>query len=498
MRALHRLPKLALLCGAAGSACSSSAPSTVYEGVYEATGPGAWGQIELRAGGHYALARNAPCSATPSAANACTESGTFVVDTASNQLTLKRGDTGTTTHFPLGQASAVSSALSPAQADPFRVHGVHLEGFVASADGGLTNATGPLTANAPTSLTVCQTGPSGSSGGTSCGPQCQPMALTSTSIVVTASSVQALHGKLTSVQPRVTTPSQPSQYLEADSCLGGVGPLSAWGPLGTLGPVGDNSWNSSLWINAGYSSSSEWFSQVDGPVSESGPLGPKGPLSDEAYNHTMPAINGFSKQLQAGGVWTVLGPIGPLGALGPLGPLGPIGAHPSGAADDNGAYGGRTVDVPYQGCNRTYGLVESYKESFAKSMTDNDTSFMVVGSLDSESEKDTYSFTSPETQFVTAIVVAENGLSDFDLEIDESGQKITSNSDGGSTLGAFFVPVSTGEYIDWIHFSVAAQTPIKATVSAKSLAPGFPTYRLIVTGSTQYISTTDISGNHQK
>ena len=38
--------------------------------------------------------------------------------------------------------------------------------------------------------------------------------------------------------------------------------------------------------------------------------------------------------------------------------------------------------MPYAGDTRTYELVEKYTEEFAKGMDDNDTSFMVTGSID--------------------------------------------------------------------------------------------------------------------
>jgi hypothetical protein len=44
-----------------------------------------------------------------------------------------------------------------------------------------------------------------------------------------------------------------------------------------------------------------------GPLSNVGPLSERGPLSYNAYYKTLPRLNAFGKQLQAGGVWTVLG-----------------------------------------------------------------------------------------------------------------------------------------------------------------------------------------------
>ena len=309
------------------------------------------------------------------------------------------------------------------------------------------------------------------------------------------------------VSPALTSSDQ--GYLEPSSALGANGPIGAWGPLGALGPVGDNSWNASHWVDAvgDWGQWSDSMSHLGGPLSEAGPLGPDGPLGD-AYSNTLPALDcpnhgdQFCKHLQAGGVWSVLGPIGPLGALGPLGPLGPIGAHGF-TTDDNGRYLSgssvrRTVTVPYQGSSRSYELVERYTESFAKSMTDNDTSFMVSGEIDSTSESDTYAFTSKAQQLVTVLVVPENGLSDFNLEIEDSSGKsvATSASDGINTL-FFGTPVASGNYIDFVQLSLPANTKLKAKVTARTLDGTFNTYRLIVTGSTGFIDTTDISGDFQ-
>src|SRR5690606_28630535 len=93
---------------------------------------------------------------------------------------------------------------------------------------------------------------------------------------------------------------------------------------------GKEMWNPAKWISGtvGWSRLAEILGWWNGPMSEWGPLGPEGPLSETAYCHTLPLLGDnsgltFSKQLQAGGLWTVLGPAGPLGPLGPLGPWDP-------------------------------------------------------------------------------------------------------------------------------------------------------------------------------
>ena len=310
--------------------------------------------------------------------------------------------------------------------------------------------------------------------------------------VVTASSVKNLNGSLASVTPSVLTPTAPENYLEPLSCLGYYGPISPYGPVGILGPVGDNTWNVSYWISA-FGDWSDWFDQIDGPLSASGPLGPEGPLSDDAYWIDLPAINDFSKQLQAGGVWTVLGPVGPLGALGPLGPLGPVGAHGY-YTDSNGQYllnnvEMRTVDVPYNDTTRTYELFENYTESYAENKTDNDTSFMVEGNIGFGlaflPETDTYTFISNSDQYVTVALVGAVQADDFDLTITDANDNLIATS-------------RTFDFTDWVQLKVNTGTVLKAHVKLSStFHGGFKAYRLFVTGSTEHINITDIQGDHQ-
>lgn len=271
-----------------------------------------------------------------------------------------------------------------------------------------------------------------------------------------------------------------SAFTESAGPLGELGPIGAWGPLGALGPVGDNTWNPSKWIPA--------FQPVKGgPLSEAGPLGPNGPLSKRALA-SLPDLGGESKQLGPGGYLTVLGPVGPLGALGPLGPLGPVGGHGY-AHDRDGNYVDgdgnvvRSVEVPYEGGTRTYDLVEKYTEQAAKAMNDNDTSFMAVGSIErSRSEVDAYSFTSKDAQLVTVALVPENQLSDFDLEIVDARGKTILKSD---------------ESVDFAQITVKAGEKLTAKVTAKSVNAWFPTYRLIVVGSTKYVAPGEIKGAFQ-
>jgi hypothetical protein len=310
---------------------------------------------------------------------------------------------------------------------------------------------------------------------------------------ITADAIDALGGRLDSVRPSVRTADgahDPADYLATSSALGSDGPLGAWGPLGVLGPIGDNSWNASAWISAAgdWSDWSAALARSGGALSDDGPLGSHGPLSPDAYARALPAINDFCKQLQVGGVWTVLGPAGPLGVLGPLGPLGPAGAHGF-AVDEDGRYHHgpeivRKIRVPWAASTRTWELFEDYKERFAKSLTDNDTSFMVEGAIDTSDESDSYAFTSRVTQQVTLVVVPENAWSDFDLELIDAGGHVVASS-------------RSTRYIDFIAITVDAGTKLQARIHARSTHPWFAGYRLVVVGSSEYLPASDITGAHQ-
>ncbi len=313
------------------------------------------------------------------------------------------------------------------------------------------------------------------------------------------SKVYSLGYTISSITPAIDNNKIPygtaSDYLTDASCLGYFGPLGPYGPLGLLGPIGDNSWNASYWIT-GNGDWSDWSDAQYGGMSSEGPLGHNGPVAgDQYYGITDPGLtlfqtNDFAVHSRAMGVWTPLGPIGPLGALGPLGPLGPIGAHGY-TANSNGEYTDnsqvkRTYDVDFDGNGnmRTYELYEKYPESFAEAKTDNDTSFMVEGTSSSFEDVDVYSFTSSVDQFVTIVVVPEAQLDDFDFSIVDANDNYIATS-------------SAGTYIDWIQVKVPAGTTLKARVkcfySGHTLAS---TYRLYVTGSTQYLNESEIAGDH--
>ena len=315
-----------------------------------------------------------------------------------------------------------------------------------------------------------------------------------------AVKVHGLNGDVSSILPIIDDAKIPggtaADYLSTSSCLGHYGPLSAYGPLGTLGPIGDNTWNVSYWISA-FGDWSDWSDDSYGALGPDGPLGHNGPVANSQYygiedpGLTLFQTNDFAVHSRALGIWSVLGPVGPLGALGPLGPLGPIGAHGY-ATNSDGQYihSGqvmRTITVDYDGNGqtRTYELFEVYDEDFAKTMTDNDTSFMVVGS--NYKSTDSFKFTSHYNQIITILIVPEKELDDFDLYV---------GLDDGDTPPV--ITSNTGyETMDWVQMKVQAGT--KMHIAVRNYWSGHflsSTYRLIVVGSGPDINKTEITGNH--
>jgi len=229
-----------------------------------------------------------------------------------------------------------------------------------------------------------------------------------------------------------------------------------------------------------------------GPLSEQGPLGYNGPLGD-AYWKTLPKINDFGKQLQAMGVWTVLGPLGALGAVGPLGPLGPLGAHGFLRDLKTGAYTHksatmRNVSVPFNpsGAIRVYDLFEDYESDYALRMRDNDCSWMTSTAINTIGDSLNYTFHSRVPQFITITVVPEAALDDWDLEVFVGGRLIAWSN---STY-----------YMDFVQVAPLA-TPTTFVVNVKLASSGHilsSVFRLFVVGSTEWIATTDITGAHQK
>jgi hypothetical protein len=371
-------------------------------------------------------------------------------------------------------------------------------------------------------------------------------------VAVTASSVQELDESFAGVEPKVDRfvvgdPFPPEAYLRPMSALGPYGPIGAFGPLGVLGPVGDRSWSPSTWVDLGapWDGFADAIGDAGGPLSASGPLGESGPLGPDYWpefaQRFVELDNDFLTQIEPGGVFAPLGKVGPLGALGPLGPLGPVGAHgyardevgnylPEDRCDHDGEVC-RTIDVAWNDDEvRTYELFESYGEAHALAMDDNDTSFMVEGTI-AVDDDDVYTFTSSEDRFVTVVAFGiwtkyppvtamqllvsasfigfnpprfvpgfvfpfnlydhDSSIDDIDLvlEVEQGGVRRELVSD-------------TAGLVDWIHVRVPAGASMKAHVQLASSwsAPwrvDGPAYRLFVVGSTPELASTRVRGPHQ-
>src|SRR5690606_28630534 len=94
-------------------------------------------------------------------------------------------------------------------------------------------------------------------------------------------------------------------------------------------------------------------------------------------------------------------------------PLGPAGAHGYRWDTDTGEYVDdagnvvHTVQVPYGDGVREYPLYEFYSDEYARTATDNDTSFMVETSGLAEGTFVDYPLTSPSSQWITVLVVPQ-------------------------------------------------------------------------------------------
>ena len=126
-------------------------------------------------------------------------------------------------------------------------------------------------------------------------------------------------------------------------------------------------------------------------------------------------------------------------------------------------------------------------------MQDNDTSFMVMGEIES-SEKDNYIFTSGSDQFVTVLVVPEKSLDTFSIQ---SSEILKTTEMEGIKASKSIASSASENLINWITFKVKKGETFKAGVSLMSSGHFLSkTYRLYVIGSTGF-SNTDISGPHQ-
>ena len=305
---------------------------------------------------------------------------------------------------------------------------------------------------------------------------------------MTASTVAAQNTNMSGIYPAVN--SDLSVYLGVNSALGYLGPISQLGPLGPLGPLGTNLWSPSAWISGAYSWNS-YFSMINGPLSASGPLGQNGPYTDASYyNGSIFSTNQFAANTRNFGLWSILGATGPLGAVGALGPLGTIGAtglvrNSSGQFINTSGNVVRSLSVPYNGnTSRTFDVYENYTQSFATQMNDNDTSFMVEGSL-GYNTSNSYTINSSQDQIVTVLTVPDTTLMSDIIYVGVY-----------TTSGKLIALSNSDSYINYVEFTAPKGSyVVKITKSALSLSS---VYRLYVTGSYTYLNQSYIKGNYIK
>lgn len=311
---------------------------------------------------------------------------------------------------------------------------------------------------------------------------------TATPQYITANSVAAQPSNMSGIYPAV--PASLSTYLGTGSALGYLGPISSFGALGPLGPLGTNAWDPATWIS-GSLSWANYFPTINGPLSASGPLGQNGPYTESAYyNGAIFSNNQFDANTRAFGLWSILGPIGPLGAVGPLGPLGPIGATGLTSLPATGQFVNassqvvRSVSVPYNATtSRSFDVYENYVQSYATQMPNNDTSFMVVGNLGSNSSN-SYTINSSQNQIVTVLVVPNSTLMSNIMYVSLY-----------STSGKLIAQSNSNAYINYIEFTAPANASyvVKISQASTSLSSA---YRLYVTGSYSYLNEYYIQGNY--
>lgn len=291
------------------------------------------------------------------------------------------------------------------------------------------------------------------------------------------------------------------------------GPIGAYGPLSSYGPIGASAWEPSDWtevwedVYGTFFSEFDFFADADGSLSIAGPLGPDGPYTTTAYCDTLPSINDFGKHLQAGGIWSVLGPAGPLGPIGPLGPLGPNGSaaqlYPP---DSNGNFIDPKTAKIVSSINivqndgktlyRTYPLYELYNASYALGRV-NDMSWLATSGSISGSDHQVWQTQSAFDQTVSVVAIM-NQASIYNLEHlsisitdKNTGLVITANQETSDLNPSI-------QYVNQVFFRATEGHNYSIAVSAtEKNNKETISYRIIVTGSTEYLNKTDISGDHQ-
>ncbi len=306
------------------------------------------------------------------------------------------------------------------------------------------------------------------------------------------------------------------------------GPLGSRAPLGPDGPLGQKAWNPSYWMQlfGSWSGLSKDLAKVGGPGSELGPLGSYGPASKQSLELLLKSMGPMAAELNAGGLFTALGPLGPLGALGALGYLGKVGGHGF-VQDKNGHFvddaGGqqRTTSVEYQGQKRSYELVELYSEAQADQLGNNDSSWMIRGTLAPGDKEDTFAFTSAKEQLITLTAVPENGKDIFTLELLDDQGKVIAESNSKDLVNWIQIgadearnlqvrvrreetasqkPSLVNSYIDTMLMPLklmsASMKPWLGQSATKE--SGNFGYRLVATGSNQQVNQELTSGPHQQ
>jgi len=205
------------------------------------------------------------------------------------------------------------------------------------------------------------------------------------------------------------------------------------------------------------------FSQVSPPI-------------DNSYNYYVSSTS-------------ALGYLGTISSYGPLGILGPVGAHGY-KANTNGEYLDkndkvvRSVEVSYDGVNaRKFDLYENYKEAYAKNKLDNDTSFMVDGSLSLANTADIYRLTSADDQIVSLLAIPTQTMMYSNIMYislyDQYGNLLASST--------------SKQLINFIQFTAHRNQQYQVKITGYSLNVT-NMYRLFVTGSYHYLNLYNENG----
>ena len=346
--------------------------------------------------------------------------------------------------------------------------------------------------------------------------------------LVTASEVERLItsgdlSSLTPALPRALWPfvQQLGQALQMD------GPLGDRGPLSRRGALEDSVWSPAFWMKAigDWSALSSDLTAHGGPGSALGSLGGFGPTNPALIRAGLAALGPAAQQLDAGGLFTALGPLGPLGALGALGYLGAVGGHGF-AQDAQGRFVGpkgevrRTTDVSYEGAKRTLELVEVYSEGFASKLATNDASWMVRGALPPSDPEDTFRFTPAQDQVVTLTAVPDDRGDVFTLELLDRAGKVLATSDSEAYVNFIQVeakagvelairvkrqdgegrgPTAVSAYLDalFLPFTMASAA-MQPWLQSPPAAPAAHGYRLVSVGSAEGQGKMVTGGAHQR